>query len=125
MVGKLALWSALVVLSSSACLLDDKQVGGEALDEAPPDPPDSTDPPEPSDPTDPCDRYCDRAATCLGEDEALCLQDCADLVLDDDCRDALLSAWSCLDMSDCDVQGAPAEDCADLLQAQRSDCESG
>lgn len=106
---RLALLGISVALLGSACLLEDKRVGGESLDDDPPAP---------------CGSYCDRAATCLGQDEVQCTRSCLDDVAEGRlCHDAVLSALSCLDMSDCYVDGAPAQECADEQQAWQADCE--
>lgn len=102
----LALLCVLPLVVGSGCLLDDKQVGGDELE---PDPP------------DPRERYCDRAAACLDEDESLCEQECPEQSVDPSCRDALLSVQTCLEASACEG-GTAAQDCAAALEARAESC---
>lgn len=102
-----ALLCALTLFAAGSCLLDEKQVGGEALEQPPPDP---------------CELYCDRVAACLDEDETLCVEACPDGALDSSCRAAQLSVLSCLDVSSCEEATEVERECSDALDARDESC---
>lgn len=102
-----ALLCALTLFVAGSCLLNNKQVGGEALEQPPPDP---------------CEHYCARAAACLDEDETLCLQVCPDGALDSSCRAAQLFVLSCLDVLSCEGATEVERECTDALEARDESC---
>lgn len=103
----LALFCALLPLVGSGCLLPDKQVGGQELEQDPPDP---------------CERYCDRVAVCLDEDELLCQEACPDEGLDASCRAAQLFVLSCLETSSCEEAESTEQECVDALATRAEAC---
>lgn len=102
-----ALLCALTSFVAGSCLLDEKQVGGAALEQPPPDP---------------CERYCERTAACLDEDEPLCLQVCPEGASDPSCRAAQVFVLSCLDVSSCNEASEAERECTDALEAREESC---
>ena len=104
---RILLCASLVVLLG-ACVLEDKQVGGAELEDAPPDP---------------CEVYCERVSDYLAEDQPPCVADCQDATLDTACRDAVLAVLTCLDVTACDNFDQPSHPCYDLVLARDESCD--